>query len=35
MVNNRAEAVEAAMRTTRNVPNTCQLVTRGWFNATR
>lgn len=33
MVNNRAEAVEAALRTTRNVPNTCQLVTRGWFNA--
>lgn len=33
MVNNRAEAVEAALRTTHNVPNTCQLVTRGWFNA--
>lgn len=33
MVNNRAEALEAARRTTRNVPNTCQLVTRGWFNA--
>lgn len=33
MVLNRAEAVKAALRTTRNVPNTCQLVTRGWFNA--
>lgn len=33
MVLNREEAVQAALRTTRNVPNTCQLVTRGWFDA--
>lgn len=33
MVLNRKEAVEAALRTTRNVPDTCQLVTRGWFGA--
>lgn len=33
MIRNRKEAVEAALKTTRNVPNTCQLVTRGWFNA--
>lgn len=33
MVLNRKEAVAAALRTTRNVPNTCQLVTRGWFGA--
>lgn len=33
MIRNRAEAVEASLRSDRNVPNTCQLVTRGWFNS--
>lgn len=33
MVRNREEAVQAALSTTRNVPRTCQLVTRGWFAA--
>lgn len=33
MVRNREEAVQAALATTRNVPRTCQLVTRGWFAA--
>lgn len=33
MVLNREEAAQAAERTTRNVPGTCQLVTRGWFDA--
>lgn len=33
MVLNREEAALAAERTTTNVPNTCQLVTRGWFGA--
>lgn len=33
MVLNREEAVQASLKTTKNVPNTCQLVTRGWFDA--
>lgn len=33
MVRSREEAMEASLRTTRNTPNTCQLMTRGWFGS--
>lgn len=33
MVRNREEAARASERQTRNSPGTCQMVTRGWFDA--